>query len=186
MIENKWCPLAYFSRKLNLAQQKYSTFDRELRAIYLSIRHFCYFVEDRNFFIVTDHKPLTYAIPARSTNHSPRQARQLDYISQFTSDVLHLPGSANNAADAISCLDVADLSLALPIDLPTLAKAQRDENITTAVKGTSLVLQSVVIPTTVTWLQGVLVLMYPKRYDVSSAHNSMVFNILEFVPNNAW
>ena len=40
------------------------------------------------------------------------------------------------------------LSLALHVDLPTLAKAQQDENITTAVKGTSLVLQSVVIPTT--------------------------------------
>ena len=40
------------------------------------------------------------------------------------------------------------LSLAPSVDLPTLAKVQQDENITTAVKGTSLVLQSVVIPTT--------------------------------------
>ena len=34
------------------------------------------------------------------------------------------------------------------IIIPTLAKTQQDENITTMVKGTSLVLQSVVIPTT--------------------------------------
>ena len=65
MINDKWCPLAYFSWKLNSAQQKYSTFDCELLAIYLSIRHFRYFVEGRDYFIVTDHKPLTYAITAR-------------------------------------------------------------------------------------------------------------------------
>ena len=104
--------------------KKYSMFDHELLAIYLSIRHFRYFVEGSDFFIVTDHKPLTYAITARLNNHSPRQARQLDYISQFTSDVHHLPDSANNAADALSRVDVATLSLALPVDLPTLAKAQ--------------------------------------------------------------
>ena len=147
-IDNKWCPLAYFSRKLNSAQQKYSTFDRELLGIYLSIQHFRYFVEGRDFFIVTDHKPLTYALRSRSANHSPRQARQLDYISQFTSDVRHLPGSANGAADTLSRLDMAALSLTSPIDLPTLAKAQQDEDITTAVKDTSLVLQPVAIPTT--------------------------------------
>ena len=39
-INSKWCPLAFFSRKLNSTQQKYSTFDRELLAIYLSIQHF--------------------------------------------------------------------------------------------------------------------------------------------------
>ena len=31
-IDTTWCPLAYFSWKLTPAQQKYSTFDRELLA----------------------------------------------------------------------------------------------------------------------------------------------------------
>jgi RNase H-like domain found in reverse transcriptase len=35
-----WQPLAFFSAKLTAAQQKYSAFDRELLAVYLSIRHF--------------------------------------------------------------------------------------------------------------------------------------------------
>ena len=84
----------------------------------------------------------------RSFNHSPRQARQLGYISQLTSDVRHLPGSANGAADTLSRLDMAALSLPSPIDLPTLSKAQRDEDIATAVKDTSLVLQPVAITAT--------------------------------------
>ena len=43
---------------------------------------------------------------------------------------------------------MAALSLPSPIDLPTLAKAQVDKDIATAVKNTSLVLQSVAIPAT--------------------------------------
>jgi len=33
-------PLSFFSKKLEPAQMKYSAFDRELLAVYLSIRHF--------------------------------------------------------------------------------------------------------------------------------------------------
>ena len=43
---------------------------------------------------------------------------------------------------------MAAFSLTAPIDLPTLAKVQQEEDITTAVQGTSLVLQPVAIPTT--------------------------------------
>ena len=38
-------PLAFFSQKLRTTERKYSTFDRELLALYLSIRHFHYFLE---------------------------------------------------------------------------------------------------------------------------------------------
>ena len=109
-IDDTWCPLAYFSRKLTPAQQKYSTFDRELLAIYLALKHFHYFVEGRDFYVITDHKPLTYALHSRSNTHSPCQARQLDYIAQFTSDIRHLSGSANAAADTLSRMDVAALA----------------------------------------------------------------------------
>jgi hypothetical protein len=33
-VDNAWQPLAFFSRKLNPTQQKYSAYDRELLAIY--------------------------------------------------------------------------------------------------------------------------------------------------------
>ena len=38
-------PLAFFSRKLQPAEMRYSTFGRELLAVYLSIKHFRYFLE---------------------------------------------------------------------------------------------------------------------------------------------
>ncbi len=59
-MEGQWCPLAFFSRALKLA--RYSTYDRELLAIYLAIKHFRYFLEGRDFHVLTDHKPLIYAL----------------------------------------------------------------------------------------------------------------------------
>ena len=37
-IDSQWCPIAYFFKKMKPAETKYSTFDRELLAVYLSIR----------------------------------------------------------------------------------------------------------------------------------------------------
>ncbi|GFR94628.1 Pol polyprotein, partial [Elysia marginata] len=57
-----WRPIAFFSRKLTSPQSRYSTFDRELLAIYSAIQHFRFFLEGRPFSVLTDHKPLTYAL----------------------------------------------------------------------------------------------------------------------------
>ena len=40
--ENKWQPLAFFCRKLTSAEKKYSAFNRELAAIYFSIKKFSF------------------------------------------------------------------------------------------------------------------------------------------------
>ena len=45
LVNNFWEPLAFFSRKLQPSEKKYSAFDRELLAVYLGIRHFRHFLE---------------------------------------------------------------------------------------------------------------------------------------------
>ena len=101
-IAGNWCPMAYFSKKLKPPETRYSTFDRELLAVYLSIKHFSHFVEGREFHVLTDHKPLTFALNSHSDRQTPRQLRHLDYISQFTTDIRHIKGMDNTAADALS------------------------------------------------------------------------------------
>ena len=61
-VNGQWCPIAFFSKSLKAAETRYSTFDRELLAIYLAVKHFRYFLEGRQFHIWTDHKPLTFAL----------------------------------------------------------------------------------------------------------------------------
>ena len=129
-INGQWCPLSFFSRALKPAETRYSTYDRELLAIYLAIRHFRYFLEGRHFHVLTDHKPLIYAFSARPDRHSPRQIRHLDFISQFTTDLQHVQGSANTAADALSRLSTNALHTgdsSPVVDFRALALAQADD-----------------------------------------------------------
>ncbi len=46
-VENMWQPILYFSRKLTAPETRYSTFDRELLAVYLAIKHFQYYVSSQ-------------------------------------------------------------------------------------------------------------------------------------------
>jgi hypothetical protein len=39
-VKNVWQTLAFFSKKLSHAQQKYGTYDRELLGIYEAVKHF--------------------------------------------------------------------------------------------------------------------------------------------------
>ena len=126
-IGNSWCPIAYFSRKLKPSETRYSTFDRELLAVYLAIKHFRHFVEGRTFHILTDHKPLTFALATNSERHTPRQIRHLDYISQFTSDIRYVSGTQNAAADALSRIGLNSLSDTTIVDLGEIAKAQMED-----------------------------------------------------------
>ncbi|XP_069781499.1 uncharacterized protein [Narcine bancroftii] len=61
-LNRQWRPLTFFSKQLHPAKLKYSAFDREFLVLYLSIRHFRYFLEDRPFMVFMDHKPLTQAL----------------------------------------------------------------------------------------------------------------------------
>eukprot|EP00731_Ephydatia_muelleri_P009638 Em0005g224a len=105
-IGDAWHPIAYFSRKLKPAEVRYSAFDKELLAMCLAVKHFRHFVEGRVFHLLNDHKPLTFALASNSASYTPRQARHLDFISQFTSDVRHVKGE-----DALSRFTVDALVL---------------------------------------------------------------------------
>lgn len=77
-------PVTCFAKKLPTTETRYSTFDRELLAIYLTLKLIRYVLEGFNFIIDTDHKPLVVAFRNCSENHSLRQTRHIDFILQFT------------------------------------------------------------------------------------------------------
>ena len=85
-------------------------------------------MEGRQFVIFTDHKPLTFALRSTTDNHSPREARQLDIISQFTSDIRYIDGPANFIADALSRSSLHSLSSPF-IDLSARALSQDDSTL---------------------------------------------------------
>lgn len=143
-----WRPLAFFSRALQPAERKYSAFDRELLGLYLAVRHFRFFLEGRVFTAFTDHKPLTFAFTKQADPWSARQQRHLSYVSEFTTDVRHIPGKANVVADALSRVEPASVSALLPgVDFVALAAAQANDASLQRVPGTdnSLVIERIPI-----------------------------------------
>lgn len=119
-------PLGFFSKKLTDAQRKYSTYDRELLAIFMGVKYFQFMVEGRKFCIFTDHKPLTYAFNQTLEKASPRQARHLDFVGQFCTDIRHIAGSDNTVADALSRIQA--LSLNDKINYADIAHEQLDDD----------------------------------------------------------
>ena len=150
-IDEQWQPLAYFSKALKPSETRYNAFDRELLAIYLAIKHFRYFVEGRQFYVVTDHKPLTFALSNNPDRYSPRQSRHLDYISQFTVDIRHVSGSDNTVADALSRVSVNAIHTwanVPAVDFQAMAVAQTDDpDVHTSRTNSSLNLQQVPLTT---------------------------------------
>jgi hypothetical protein len=83
-VDNAWQPVAFFSRKLNVAQQKYSAYDRELLAVYEAVKHFRHILEARHFTIFTDHKPISYAFQQKHDKCSPQQLFLLQSCHCYT------------------------------------------------------------------------------------------------------
>lgn len=124
--DNVWQPLGFFSRKLTETQLKYSTYDRELLAAYSAVKHFKHQLEGRLFTLFTDHKPLTFAFLQSNDKASPRQARHLDLIGQYTTDIKHISGSENVVADTLS--RISELSFPVPISYNDLANEQQNDS----------------------------------------------------------
>ncbi|GBN04823.1 Transposon Ty3-I Gag-Pol polyprotein, partial [Araneus ventricosus] len=144
---DSWKPLGFFSRKLSTAEQKYSAYDRELLAIFASIKYFRYLLEGTKFTILTDHKPITYAFSQKIEKLSPRQINHLNFIAQFTVDIKHISGKDNVVADALSRIESISTT---PLAYEDIARSQQDdEELDLLLKQpTSLSLQKLQVPNT--------------------------------------
>ena len=128
-------PLGFFSKKLSPTEKRYSTFDRELLAVFSAIKYFKHLLLAKHFEIFTDHLPLVHAFVKRTDQESQRQQRQLTAIAEYDCTILHLPGKQNKVADALSrnVVAVADIGL----DIKRLQKLQQEEE-ESAKKNTTL------------------------------------------------
>ena len=149
--EDRWKPLGFFSKKLSETQQRYSTYDRELLAIYMAIQHFRHLIEGRSLTVYTDHKPIVYSLMKNTLgkNDTPRRIRQLDFIMQFCSKIHHITGKENVVADTLS--RVASIDMPSPIDYQKLAEEQNnDAELLNLMQSKTIKLKQILIPNCIT------------------------------------
>ena len=93
-------PVAFTSRKLNPAEQNYSTHERELLAIIHALKSWRSYLHGCKFKILTDHHPLKYLDSQKSL--SRKQARWIEFMQEFDYEIEYLKGKENKVADALS------------------------------------------------------------------------------------
>ena len=97
-----WRPVAFYSRRLSSAEEKYSTYSRELLGIKDCLLAFRYYLTGMGPFVVkTDHSSLRWLLKQRELEGI--QARWLAVFEQFQiKDIQYVPGEKNVVADALS------------------------------------------------------------------------------------
>ena len=110
-ISQEGKPIAFYSRKLNPAQTRYTTTERELLSIVETLKEFRNILLGQQITIHTDHQNLTY-----KQFTSDRVLRWRLYIEEYSPKILYIKGEKNVVADALSRLELKDI----PQGSPTL------------------------------------------------------------------
>ena len=97
-------PVAYASRSLQPAEQKYAQIEREALAIIFAVRRYHQYLYGRSFTLVTDHRPLCRifgskeAIPPLATAKMQRWAL---ILSTYQYNIEYVSGKLNQCADCM-------------------------------------------------------------------------------------
>ena len=134
-------PIAFFSRKLSKSEINYSTFDRELLAIRLAVKHFRHYLLGSKFTVETDHKPLVNIMQMKEP--SSRQWRTIEFLSQFSFSIEYIKGKDNVVADLLSrqhAVDETPVEQINSISLEDLSKEQKADPSISNLDNSSLIL----------------------------------------------
>lgn len=97
-------PICYASRTLNDSELNYSTIEKELLAIVWATKYFRLYLYGRKFKILTDHRPLQWAVNMKEPNSKLTRWRLK--LSEYDFKIEHKPGKANTNADALSRVEI--------------------------------------------------------------------------------
>lgn len=120
--------IAYFSRKLNPRERKYTTTEKECLAVLESVEEFRGYVEGIEFQVVTDHSALLWL---KTMKDPPgKLARWILRLQAFAFNIVYRPGKLNDLPDALSrAVEIIELSpndIADPEYLNLIQKIQND------------------------------------------------------------
>ena len=103
VISQKGKPIAFYSRKLNAAQTRYTTTERELLSIVETLKEFRNILLGQRIEIHTDHKNLT----CKNFN-TERVMRWRLILEEYGPELLYIKGEDNIVADALSRMELID------------------------------------------------------------------------------
>jgi len=102
VITQRERPIAFFSKKLSTAQQKYSVTELELLSIVETLKEFQGMLWSQRIKVYTDHHILERNALGLTSN---RVYSWRLLLKEYGPEIVHIPGIQNTVADAISRLE---------------------------------------------------------------------------------
>ena len=101
--EGRWQPVAYASRKMSEAEQKYGQIEKEALAVAWACDKFDFYLVGRDFEVETDHKPLVPLLGNKDLSDLPlRIQRFKTRMMRYRYNIFHTPGDKMFLADLLS------------------------------------------------------------------------------------
>ena len=91
-------PIAFCSKRLSGAAEKWDAYKKEAFAIYYSVSSFDYYLKGKEFLVESDHRNLQWI----ESSQSPIIVRWRTLLQSYDFLVRHIPGKENTVADWIS------------------------------------------------------------------------------------
>lgn len=98
---NKCRPAGFMSKKFTPAQHAYFTYETEALGVLEALLTWEDKLIGRHFKLITDHRALVFIHDKRKM--APRLERWTEYLSRFDFELIHVEGTKNVVADALSC-----------------------------------------------------------------------------------
>ena len=101
-------PVAYASKGLTDAEQRYANIEREMLAVVFGLERFHHYTYGRKVKVITDHKPLVSIMKKSIVRAPPRLARMMLRLQKYDIELTYIPGKHIALADALSRVDPID------------------------------------------------------------------------------
>ena len=132
VISQEGKPIAFYSRKLNDAQTRYTTTERELLSIVETLKEYRNILLGQKIVVHTDHKNLVY-----KHFNTERVMRWRLILEEFGPELRYIKGENNIVADTLSRLDLSEEDFSAdcfagdiveyPLRYPEVLKAQQKD-----------------------------------------------------------
>ena len=93
-------PVAYYSKKLDEAKMKYSTYDKEFYAIIQALKKWRHYLIPKEFVLYSDNHALQFISQQEKPNQ--KHAKWVEYMQNFMFVIKHISGTTNKVVDALS------------------------------------------------------------------------------------
>ena len=113
-------PITFASRTLTPAEINYAQIEKELLAVVFALERFDHYTFGRKVTVENDHKPLQSIMLKPIASAPKRLQRMLLRLQRYSFDLVYVPGSRLDVADALSRAPVSQLPVTEQSDLETV------------------------------------------------------------------